>query len=686
MPTRIDAELGLNAKKFISGMEQATSALEAFKSKADFAGSRVAISIRKASEEASKGAREIKTEFSDSAQEVAAALKRSGAVSENWSQGVTSDMQAASKAFSDTSAKVATSLDRASKSLRGGFGRGVIHPSMYADLRLMDRSLQNISLEATHAGNAIQQSVGRKSVAAFNGGSNAALSFSQIIQDAPYGIRGVANNITQLTTNLGYMAASAKAAGISMKSALLGSLANPATLAILGVSVLTTGLQLFSDRAAKAKKKTDELGASVKGLADFLRESEGSAQAEIIALTTLRKIAEDETQTRKDRIAAVNEMRDKYPTLLKNFSDEEVIAGEAATAYGKLAAAITAASTARAYQDAAIDVAKRRLQTEASLAQTIEDRYKAERDLANLQPAGGDTQAAGVNLYDITRRKDLEEQIANFKKSEAAYAKQLNQESRQQIQYGNQAYEALKKADGAIQNFLGDGKGAKSETRKELEAIDASFWRLEKGITDIYAMSVGTRMAAGLVNISQQVQGVAAAIAPTYTAQGEMLAAAFNEGFSEILRYGIEDGIGSVAAALGEALVNGGNVVNAAGGALLGALGGVLVDLGKMAIAVGIGLESIKTALKSLHPAVAIGAGVALVALGSAFAAKSRSLSGTIGNSGGGASSGSTGSSTTTISPANTSGIAGTVVFEIAGRSLVGILKREAQHGNRITP
>lgn len=50
---------------------------------------------------------------------------------------------------------------------------------------------------------------------------------------------------------------------------------------------------------------------------------------------------------------------------------------------------------------------------------------------------------------------------------------------------------------------------------------------------------------------------------------------------------------------------------------LLGVLGGLLTQLGQMAIAVGLGVQAIQTALKTLNPFVAIAAGIGLIALGS---------------------------------------------------------------------
>ena len=65
-------------------------------------------------------------------------------------------------------------------------------------------------------------------------------------------------------------------------------------------------------------------------------------------------------------------------------------------------------------------------------------------------------------------------------------------------------------------------------------------------------------------------------------------------------------------------------------------MGALLTQLGQMAIAVGVGLDKIKLALQSLNPAVAIAAGIGLVALGKFFSNKSASIGSQIGGGGSG--------------------------------------------------
>lgn len=160
----------------------------------------------------------------------------------------------------------------------------------------------------------------------------------------------------------------------------------------------------------------------------------------------------------------------------------------------------------------------------------------------------------------------------------------------------------------------------------------------------------------------------------------------FNNAVSETISGGLSNALAGIGEAFGNALASGGNVLQALGSTLLGALGGILVDLGKLAIQTGIGILAVKTALKSLNPAVAIAAGVALVALGSAFSKGASKLgsSGGGGNfgSGGGASSSSNGGVSTSYSPSQSQG--GRVIFEIGGDKLIGVLNNTLRGNERI--
>jgi hypothetical protein len=143
----------------------------------------------------------------------------------------------------------------------------------------------------------------------------------------------------------------------------------------------------------------------------------------------------------------------------------------------------------------------------------------------------------------------------------------------------------------------------------------------------------------------------------------------------------------NVFSAVSTAIMEGDNVMEALGASLLGTLGGIMVDLGKMAIGIGVGLEAIKKAFQSLNPALAIGAGVALIAIGSLFSAGARKLSQSIGGGGGYSSAPSLRSTEPSYGPSEYRGAYQDdfkVEFRIGSNELVGVLDTAEQRRNRL--
>lgn len=120
----------------------------------------------------------------------------------------------------------------------------------------------------------------------------------------------------------------------------------------------------------------------------------------------------------------------------------------------------------------------------------------------------------------------------------------------------------------------------------------------------------------------------------------------FNDAFM-ILEKGIENTLGDVAFAIGNALGEGTNALQAGGAALLGGIARTLNELGQLAIGAGVTIEAIKEALKGLNGPVAIAAGVALIALSGFVSSQANKLSGRFSGGGGGTPSAGTGSTFT---------------------------------------
>ena len=155
----------------------------------------------------------------------------------------------------------------------------------------------------------------------------------------------------------------------------------------------------------------------------------------------------------------------------------------------------------------------------------------------------------------------------------------------------------------------------------------------------------------------------------------------FNQQASDIINNSLVSTFAGIGDAIGTALANGTSVANALGGTLLSSIGAVLSQLGQLAIQTGVTMLAIKVSLKSFNPAIAIGAGVALLALAGYVKAKSSKIgSGGGGGGVGGNFSAPTPQSSSAISTSATGSSqdfrGGTVVFEISGTNLIGVLNR----------
>jgi hypothetical protein len=141
----------------------------------------------------------------------------------------------------------------------------------------------------------------------------------------------------------------------------------------------------------------------------------------------------------------------------------------------------------------------------------------------------------------------------------------------------------------------------------------------------------------------------------------------------------IHDALSGIGQALGSHMTKG---MDKFGHAILGTFGGILTQLGGLLITTGIGVEAFKESLKSINGTVAIGAGIALIAMGTAISGRIRGLGDSAGSShrsaagsGGRSNVGNLGNGGLEIQ------IGGE--WRIQGRDLVYIFNREQQLNRR---
>jgi uncharacterized protein YukE len=246
-----------------------------------------------------------------------------------------------------------------------------------------ERAMGNAAKTAQKTGNSVKQSNMQW--------TNLAL----IIQDLPYGLRGIQNNIPALAAGMGgvYLAISS-------------------VVAVL--TAMDMGLISF--------------GNKVKLSTDFNKEFSSSLAEQKVKLDSLYGIATNVNRSMDDRLTAAKKLKEEYPKLLSNFSEEEIAAGKAVTAYNKLSEAVIRYAKAEAAQTAIKEIVTKQIQNDLKIAElTLQkkdanlsaDKRQVEIDKKSLVYAAGT-----INLERV-RASTIEDNITKLQKQNKTLDTQL---------------------------------------------------------------------------------------------------------------------------------------------------------------------------------------------------------------------------------------------------------------------
>ena len=524
-------------------------------------------------------------------------------------------------------------------------------------------------------------------------GNAAMTAFSRTIQDAPFGIMGVSNNITNLTEQFGYLKNKTGSSGGALK-AMLKDLKGFGGIT-LAISLVTSALLIFGDKIFATKDKVKELKAEqdklTKSLDDYIfglsavdkarLKGAQSAQKELTTLNLLKSQIEDTRLSTEKRLEAVNEMRRIYPSYLKDMSDEDILNQGLSTTYDTLTTSILNRAKATAAFQSLVKNNKKLIPLEEKLKKITDKKNKAE------------------TKYNAV--------LENNKKSVASYrgaaADRLERESKAQT--------ALNELVEKENKLIAKRKTLKSENSNlEKIIIDLGIEIKDKPITKFFVDFRESYkdekdyfedwVEENPITIADNAEWKSIDWEAYFNnkafeeKQLELKAKleTFNSDLSNMLNGSKLEGLSNFGSAIGNAIANGQNVLQAAGSSLLGSLGDIMVKYGKLILAFGLASEALKEAMKNPFGGgiAAVVAGVALIAIGSAIkSAASSNLSSSGGSSGGGG--GSVSNDTSTYSPSS-SGFSGQssssgssrVVFEIQGTKLVGVLSNTLERNRAL--
>jgi hypothetical protein len=202
---------------------------------------------------------------------------------------------------------------------------------------------------ANGAGNAIGSTANnlKKSNQAY---TNLAL----VIQDLPYGFRGIQNNLPALIGGF---------AGMTGGLYLAGS----AIIALF--TAMDNGLIKF--------------GNSVKLTTDYSKEAANTFASESVQLDSLYRVSQDVTVSMGDRIKAAELLKTEYPGLLGFYSAEDIALGKATESYDKLREAVWAYAKVKAAEKVLIELGAKQNEITIKKNKIVAD--QKDRDIKGLK-------------------------------------------------------------------------------------------------------------------------------------------------------------------------------------------------------------------------------------------------------------------------------------------------------------
>ena len=287
------------------------------------------------------------------------------------------------------------------------------------------------------------EAFGRAGAAAGKAGTNVKKSnqqwtnFALILQDLPYGFRGIQNNLPAV---------------IGGFAGMTGPIYLATSAIIAFFTALDSGLISF--------------GNSTKQAEDFTKQFGTTLTQETIKYQSLYRVATDVNTSMNERIKAAAALKKEYPGLLEQYSEEEIALGKAKVAFDKLSISIIKYAKAQAAIAVVTDLTKEQLIIEGKRAELLDKfvkdpltKYsKAER----LNMKGASPYNVALN-YRVNILKQLATQYNNLQKKIDVYTNVLDKNAT--------AEDDLNKFKDKVDTKKSKGKTAEQIAEERLKAI-----------------------------------------------------------------------------------------------------------------------------------------------------------------------------------------------------------------------
>jgi hypothetical protein len=306
------------------------------------------------------------------------------------------------------------------------------------------------------------------------GGANVALTnFGRVIQDAPFGILGVANNIDPLLSSFQNLKKETGSTNSALK-AMVAGLTGPAGVAI-AVSALTSAFIAFGPAIGDAIANISAFDnaqreAAENGAKEFIK-----AQQEFTKYSDTINDGASSYERQKDALNSVNSLIGEYGLKIKSLSDFQRIGAQVGAIYAEIKreeakASILSAKAAEAY---AKSVALSIKAQQGDVFGLIKEYSLLDQIIAGIEYFEGAVSGSQIGLV-------------------TGYAKAVAKTSQEQKLFNNAAdvsnnrVKELTKSLGAIQGVTEDfGVKTGNNTKKNKENIDS----IQKSIIEFLALN-----------------------------------------------------------------------------------------------------------------------------------------------------------------------------------------------------
>ncbi len=415
-------------------------------------------------------------------------------------------------------------------------------------------------------------------------------NFSRVVQDAPFGLIGIANNIDPLITSFNQLKATTGTTGGALK-ALVGQLAGPAGIA-LAVSTVTSLLITFGDRLFSSSQSAKQLAEASKKVADEQRAIFEGIASERVEIDKLIIALNSENTTRGQKEAILKKLRAINPQYFGDLKNEEGLINSLSIAYQNYTASLVARSEV------------------AILTKELED---ITTEILKLEKAGATTQ-----IIDLGLKRGLDGRIQA--------ARLLTKEERNQLDLNTQLSAQLRERDRLLSQIV------QKQTGLELPSISGGVADVKfdfniipgiRNLTELEAKLAGPLpsllpdLQKAIKNIQKDPKDVTIPVKPRIVAEGaDKAVLEFSNNLTQALQNALQSGLEGIGESLGN-LLSGENF----GQGILNVISSLLSAIGKALIAYGIAKDGIDKILGpggiAIPGAAAIGIGIATIAAAS---------------------------------------------------------------------